>query len=125
MGLIFENNQTFQEGGGLTSVLLPKRLTKFGVGLGIGVGTAASMGTEMFKMHNQMKVGKVTYQGGPQRMTDNFNSGAIEAIANVTDDPKIQQEMISKVLKNSDSLYGNIEEFGVDGAFLSAFYGMR
>ena len=121
----FENNTPFEEGGGVTSKLIPKRLTKAGIFAGMGIGIGVGVGKEMFKMHNRLKAGPVTYQGGPARMTNNFSSGTIEAIMNVTDDPKIQQEMIKNTLKNTSSLYGNLEEFGVDEQFLSAFYGMR
>lgn len=124
MNTFFEDNQTFQEGGGLTSKLLPKRLTKIGVFAGMGIGVGVGVGKEMFKMHNRLKAGPATYQGGPVRMTDNFDSGAVEAIANISKDPKIQQDMLKHTLREKDSLFGNIEEFGVDEQFMQAFYGM-
>ena len=104
MDVFFEDNQTFQEGGGFTSKLLPKRLTKAGIFAGMGIGVGVGVGKEMFKMHNRLKAGPTTYQGGPVRMTDNFDSGAVEAISNVTKDPKIQQEMIKNMLKDKYSI---------------------
>lgn len=125
MGIFFEKNVPFEEGGGLTSKLIPYRFTKAGIGLGFAVSGAASIGKEMLVQHNKIKMGPVSYGGGPTRMTNSFTSGAIEAIKETTKDPQIQQDMIRKVLHDTDSgMINNLEEYGVDEQFLSAFYGM-
>ena len=125
MPKILQPNQTIQEGGGLTSVIVPKQLTKLGVGIGFGVMAGATLGVEMFKQHNKMKMGPVSYTGGPDRMTHNITSGAVEAIQQVTKDPAVQQDMIKKMMHSTnDGMLNNIDEYGVDSEFLSAFYGM-
>ena len=48
MGAFLTNNVPFNEGGGLTSVLVPKRLTKAGIGGMFALSGAASIGKEMF-----------------------------------------------------------------------------
>ncbi len=118
-------NRTFAEGGGLTSKLIPYQLDKAGMVAGVGaVAVGGTLGAEMMRRHNQMQLGKIVYTGGPARMTDNFSSGAIEAIQQITKDPEVQADMLKKIVRTQDSVLSNMEEFGVDDQFLSAFYGM-
>ena len=124
MGILFKKNLTFAEGGGLTSKLVPYQLTKTGIGVGMGIGSAAALGSEMLANRNIMKMGPITYTGGPARMTNNFSSGAIEAIQEATNDPAVRADMLKRILHTDDGIINNIEEFGVDSSFLSAFYGM-
>lgn len=121
---LFKKNLTFREGGGLTSILIPNQLTKTGIVAGMGIGAAAAFGTEMLANKNRREMGPVSYQGGPARMTHNVTSGAIEAIKDATNDPEVQADMIKHMLRTDDGVLNNIEEFGVDGQFISAFYGM-
>lgn len=126
MGVFFRPNTPWNEGGGLTAKIIPYQLTKAGIAAGMGVGAAATIGTEMFRAHNRLKMGPVSYEGGAARMTHNVTSGAVEAIAKVTDDPAVQSDILSKMLHSTgDGIINNLEEFGVDGEFVSAFYGMR
>lgn len=125
MGVFFDPNIPFEQGGGLTSKLIPHQLNKRGIAAGFGIMGAASIGREMFIQHNRMKMGPITYTGGPSRMTNNFSSGAVEAIQKVTKDPEVQADMLKKILRTQDGIINNLEEYGVDGDFLSAFYGMR
>lgn len=124
MGILFKKNLTFAEGGGLTSKLVPYQLTKTGIGVGMGLTAAASLGSEMLANRNRMRMGPITYTGGPARMTNNFSSGAIEAIQEATNDPAVRADMLKRILHTDDGIINNIEEFGVDSSFLSAFYGM-
>ena len=124
MGILFKKNLTFAEGGGLTSKLVPYQLTKTGIGVGMGIGSAAALGSEMLANRNRMRMGPITYTGGPARMTNNFSSGAIEAIQESTNDPAVRADMLKRILHTDDGIINNIEEFGVDSSFLSAFYGM-
>ena len=124
MGVLFKKNLTFAEGGGLTSKLVPYQLTKTGIGVGMGLTGAASLGSEMLANRNRMRMGPITYTGGPARMTNNFSSGAIEAIQEATNDPAVRADMLKRILHTDDGIINNIEEFGVDSSFLSAFYGM-
>lgn len=124
MGMLFKPNLTFAEGGGVTSLIVPFQLNKAGIGAGMALTGAASIGREMFAQHNRMKMGSLTYTGGPARMTHNVDSGAIEAIKAVTNDKSVQVDMFKKIVRTNDSVVGNLEEFGVDEEFMSAFYGM-
>lgn len=121
---LFKKNLTFREGGGITSILIPNQLTKTGIAVGMGIGAAAALGTEMFANHNRRKMGPVSYEGGPARMTHNVTSGAIEAINDVTTDPAVKADMLKHILRTDDGAINNMEEFGVDSEFISAFYGM-
>lgn len=124
MGIFFQPNRTIAEGGGLTSKIIPYQLTKTGVAVGFGAGAAAALGTEMLRQHNRMKMGPVSYEGGPARMTHNVTSGAVEAIREVTNDPAVQADMLKKMVRTDDGILNNIDEFGADTEFVSAFYGM-
>lgn len=124
MGVFFEKNLTFAEGGGVTSKIIPYRLTGLGIAAGFGVGAAASLGKEMIQQHNRMKAGPVSYEGGPARMTHNVTSGAVEAIKQASNDPAVQADMLKQMTHSTD-LYGSMEEYGVDNEFVSAFYGMH
>ncbi len=124
MGLLFKPNRTFAEGGGVTSILIPKNLTKVGVAAGFGVGAGAALGSEMLRQHNRIKMGPISYEGGAARMTRNITSGAVEAINEVTNDPAVRADMLSKMLRTYDGVMNNIDEYGVDADFVSAFYGM-
>ena len=68
MCALFKKNLTLKTGGGFTSEIIPVQLTKSGVGVGIGIGAAATLGSEMFAQHNRLKMGPVTYTGGPDRI---------------------------------------------------------
>jgi len=125
MGFLFNKNLTFAEGGGFTSKIVPYQLSKIGIGVGMGLSGAAALGSEMVANHNRMRMGPISYEGGPARMTHNITSGAIEAIKEATDDPAVQRDMLRKILRQTDEIGGNLEEFGVDDQFLAAFYGMR
>ena len=124
MGLFFQPNRTVAEGGGLTSKIIPYQLTKTGIAAGFAIGGAAALGTEMLRQHNKIKMGPVSYEGGPDRMTHNVTSGAVEAIKEVTDDPAVQADMLRKMTRTDDGIINNMDEFGVDSEFVSAFYGM-
>ena len=124
MGLLFKKNLSFAEGGGVTSLLVPYQLNKRGIAVGMALTGAAALGAEMFRQHNRLKMGPVTYAGGPDRMTHNVTSGAVEAINEVTNDPAVRADMLKKMLRTTDGVINNLEEFGVDDQFVSAFYGM-
>lgn len=125
MGIFFQPNRTVAEGGGLTSKIIPYQLTNAGIIAGFGIGAGAAIGAEMLRNRNRMKMGPVSYEGGPDRMTHNVTSGAVEAIRDVTNDPAVQQDMLKKMLRTHDGIINNIDEMGVDAEFVSAFYGMR
>ncbi len=125
MGIFFEPNITFAEGGGITSKIIPYRLTKVGIGAGFGIGAAASLGSEMLKNHNRLKMGPVKYTGGPDRMTHNVTSGAVEAISKANISPQEKQAELTRMMRSKDTVIGNLEEYGVNEQFMSAFYGMN
>lgn len=124
-GSFIRPNRSFLKGGGATAKLLPFQLGKGGVAVGLGVLGVAGIATAGIDNHNQKSIGQVSYSG-PARMTGMFNSGAVEAINQMTDDPEVKADMLSRMMHNSnDSVMDSIEQHGVDGQFLSAFYGMN
>lgn len=117
-----QNNQTFAEGGGLTSYILPYRMGPASIGLTFSSMYAVKLGQDLWAEHNKLKAGPIRYTGGPARMTSNFDSGIVEAIRDVSDDPAVQQDMLKRTMKSSG--IGHLDTYGVDGDFVAAFYGM-
>lgn len=125
MGFWFKPNKTFAEGGGLTSILIPKQLGKGGVAVGMGVLGVGAVAEQAFASHNRLKAGPIRYGGGPARMTNQFSSGMVEAINNATDDPAIKADMINHIMHNrTDGALSNLEQHGINQDFMNAFYGM-
>lgn len=93
-----------------------------------GVG-AFALAKEAVSGHNQQKLGTVRYADGPARMTNSFTSGTIEAINRASNgNTQLRNEMFVNVMKtlpaDTSSLLGSIENYGVDGKFISALYNM-
>ena len=117
-------NRSFASGGGVTSNILHHQLGKKGVLIGFGALGVAGVTAGAMDIKNQKEMGPVTYQGGPTRMTNMYGTGAIQAINDMTDDPEVRAEMVKNIMHDNTSILDSIEQHGVDGQFLSAFYGM-
>jgi hypothetical protein len=119
---VFGTNGT--DAGGLSALLMPVKASPLGLGvIGAGIG-AIGLGNAMVKNYNRKTLGKVTYTGGPARMTKNFTSGAVPGVARASGgNPEIAAGMFKEIMTN-DSIAGKIQNYGVDSQFLSAFYGM-
>ena len=117
-------NRTLAAGGGITSNIIPFQLNKKGVALGIAGLAGIGFVTAGLDNKHRMDMGPVTYQGGPARMTSQLNTGAVQAINQITDDPEVRADMLKNIMHDNTSIMDSIEQHGVDDQFLSAFYGM-
>lgn len=114
---------TIANGGGLSSILIPYNTTVLGTVAAVGAIGMASMGAEGVKGHNRIKMGKVSYGGGPARMTGSFTSGAVEAMNNAADgNYQVFSDMASHVINKGG--YGKLETYGATPELVSALYGM-
>ena len=124
-GLFFKTNKTWQEGGGFTSNIVHTQFNKLGLGIAVGaVGLGGPILTEALRNRNRMKAGPIKYVGGPSKMTGSFRTEAAE-IASKIEDPVERQKAVRKMMRTSASTgLSNVDEYGVDADFVSAFYGM-
>lgn len=94
----------------------------------IGGVAAFALAKEGLAGHNQRKLGKVTYTDGPARMTGSFTSGAIPAMNRASGgNEQLRNEMFVKTMKTGpggSSPLNAIDNYGVDGAFISSLYNM-
>lgn len=122
-GKLFTPNSI--KNGGLTSLVVPYTLTK--TGLGVAAGGLATYGLikEGISERNVKSLGKVSYGGGPARMTSNFTSGGIEAMARVSGgNMQAFNEMASDAMSNGIGLYSKLDTYGATPELVSALYGM-
>lgn len=113
-----------KNGGGLSSLLVPRKLNATG-GLAIaGVIGGVSLVKEGVKSRNRAKLGKITYADGPARMTDSFTSGAVSAMKRASGgNYAVFSDMAEEVVTNS-SIGGAIENYGATPELISALYRM-
>ena len=113
-----------QNGGGLSSLLIPVKASPLGVGTILAGMTGYGIVKETVSAKNRAKMGKITYSGGPARMTGQFTSGIPEAMLRSSGgNPQVLSEMVSNTMQG-DGLAGAIETYGVTPNFISALYGM-
>lgn len=107
--------------------LLPKIISGEGAAL-IGGGMLA-VGTvnSGIKARNNAKLGKVVYDGGPDRMTQSYTTGAVNAIRKVAgNNPEAFSELTQSAMSGGKLSFGQrLEDYGVNDKFVAAFYGMR
>lgn len=104
--------------------ILPRVLNAKGAavlgGVMLGANTISNV-DDVVKAHNNVKLGKVSYYQGPDRMTQAYGTGVVPAIKKISNNnPEIAQDLTRETLLNNH----RIEDFGVDEKFVSAFYGM-
>jgi hypothetical protein len=104
-------------------------MQKIGLGgamAGVAAMGAMSLAPPLLAAHNKAKLGPVTYEPGMQRMTKPFNRGVVQSMMEAANgDPHIFSDMAKRVVKTGNNPVSNVlDDFGVDGQFISAFYGM-
>jgi hypothetical protein len=117
-----ENN--IADGGGLSSLLIPRQVNGAGAAVIVGGGMALSMGNEGFKSRNKASLGRVSYGGGPARMTSSFTSGGVEAMHRVAGGNSAVFADLAEESLNNGSLGGAIENYGATPELISALYNM-
>lgn len=106
--------------------LLPKIISGKGAAL-IGGGMLA-VGTvnSGIKARNNAKLGKVVYDGGSDRMTQSYTTGAVNTIKRIADTPEEFSELTQSAMSGGELNFGQrLEDYGVNDKFVAAFYGMR
>lgn len=103
-------------------------ITKKGGLIVLGGVTAFAIAKEGFKSRNQQKLGRISYADGPARMTGSFTSGAIPAMNRASGgNPAARNAMFMETMNTGpggSSPLQKIENYGVDGQFISSLYNM-
>ena len=113
-----------EEGGGLSSIIIPRQLNSGGVALVAGGAALLSLGKTGFKVHNTAKMGRVSYTDGPARMTNSFTSGAVSAMRQASGGDYVKFADMAEDIVNGPLGYGRLETYGATPELISALYGM-
>lgn len=120
--LTVENN--ISDGGGWSSLLVPRQVNGKGIAVIAGASTLLSLGDTGIKTRNKTKMGRVSYGDGPARMTSSFTTGAVDAMKRASDNnPQVFSEMAQDVVTGS-GIGGKIETYGATPELISSLYNM-
>ena len=120
--LTVENN--ISNGGGLSSLIIPRQVNRKGIAVIAGASTLLSLGDTGIKTRNKTKMGRVSYGDGPARMTSSFTTGAVDAMKRASgNNPQVFSEMAQDVVTGS-GIGGKIETYGATPELISSLYNM-
>lgn len=124
LGKVLTQKNSFNNDGGLSSLVIPRQVNGAGAALVIGGGAAIGVANEGFKSHNRAKLGRVRYGNGPARMTSSYTSGAVQAMRRASNGNYAAfADMAEEVVGNA-SIGGVIENYGATPELISALYNM-
>ncbi len=111
-------------GGGLSSIFVPRKVN-FGGGMAaVGVVGGASLISNGATGNSKARMGAISYGDGMARMTDSFTTGGVEAMRRASGgDYEAFSEMAGDALQSS-TLAGQIDDFGANPGMIAALYGM-
>ena len=79
VGMALTESRTVADGG-LTALLVPRQLNPVGLGVAMVGMTAFNAGKGTVDAHSRASMGRISYESGMDRMTSNFQSGAVPAM---------------------------------------------
>lgn len=124
IGKALTKPNTLEDGGGLSSLLIRRKFNAAGSGLifgGVGLVTLGGMGIQG---HNKGTIGKVSYTGGPARMTKSFTSGAVQAMHKASGGNYAVFSDMAEEAVSGTNIGGAIETYGATPELISALYRM-
>lgn len=123
VGKALTTENKIADGGGLSSLLVPRKVNGAGMALIVGGGLTIGLADSGIKSRNQALLGKVSYGDGMARMTGSFTSGAVPAMKRASGG---NYEAFSDMAKGvvSSGGYGAIEDYGATPELISALYNM-
>ena len=127
VGKSLTTENTIAKGGGLSSVLIPRKVNAKGAAVLIGGAALIGTANEGLKARNVNKMGKITYANGPARMTKSYTSGAVPAIMQASQgNYEIFSDMAEEVVNGHLNIAGSIlDDYGATPAMIASLYGMR
>ena len=124
IGKVLTEPNTIANGGGLSSILIPRRLTGTGAAVVVGGIGALNLANEGVKSRNRAILGKVSYVGGPARMTQSYTSGAVEAMHRASGGNYAVFSEMAEGVMTRPSIGGIIENHGATPELVAALYNM-
>lgn len=121
IGKALTKPNTIENGGGLSSLLIRRRLNTAGGLTAVGVVGAVTFGSEGVKAHNTAKLGKVSYSNGMARMTNSFTTGAVPAMMKASGG---NYAAFSDMAEEVVTARMSIDDYGASPALISALYNM-
>ena len=121
LGMALTKPNTIENGGGLSSLLIRRRVNTAG-GLAItGAVGAVMLTNEGVKGHNVATLGRISYSDSMARMTNSFTTGAVPAMKRASGgNYEVFSDMAEEVVTKSMS----IDDYGASPALISALYNM-
>lgn len=111
---------------GIVTAIIPRRFkTPVGIGIAGAVG-AGIIGKELFGNGNAARLGRVTYDAGPARMTKAYSSGAVETMMKESGGNYAAfADMAEEVVHGHGNVFGRVlDDYGADSKLISALYNM-
>lgn len=112
------------ENGGLSALLVPRKVNAAGAALIVGGGYFFNAGREGIKGRNKAALGSVTYVGGPARMTQSFVSGGVQAMHDASGGNYAAFSDMAEEVMAGATVRGKIESYGATPELISALYNM-
>lgn len=123
----FTSPNTIANGGGLSSLLIPRRVNAKGAAILIGGAAVLTTGKEGLKARNVNKMGKISYMDGPARMTQSYTTGAVQTMMKASNgNYEAFSDMAEEVVNGHMNPIGAVlDDYGATPAMVASLYGMR
>ncbi len=120
---LLTNNSTFAEGGGVTSLLIPKVLSAKGVAAAVVGSSLFKVGKSGWQASNRLSMGQVSYADGMTRMTNSYTTGAVRAMKQASQgNYDVFSDMASQIVASPG--FSRVDDYGATPQMISALYGM-
>lgn len=122
----FTSPNNIANGGGLSSLLIPRRVNAKGAAVLIGGAAVLTTGKEGLKARNVNKMGKISYMDGPARMTQSYTTGAVQAMMKASNgNYEAFSDMAEEVVNGHMNPIGAVlDDYGATPAMVASLYGM-
>lgn len=122
----FTSPNTIANGGGLSSLLIPRRVNAKGAAILIGGAAVLTTGKESLKARNVNKMGKISYMDGPARMTQSYTTGAVQTMMKASNgNYEAFSDMAEEVVNGHMNPIGAVlDDYGATPAMVASLYGM-
>ena len=123
---MFTSPNTIDRGGGLSSLIVRRKVNGAGLALIVGGGATLSIGNEGLKARNVNKMGKISYMDGPARMTKSYTSGAVPTMMKASNgNYEAFSDMAQEVVNGHNNLIGSVlDNYGANPAMIASLYRM-
>lgn len=124
IGKALTNPNTIENGGGLSSLIVRRRVNTAGGLTAVGIVGGITLASEGLKGHNRAKLGRVSYGDGPARMTNSFASGVVPAMKRASGGNYGAFSDMAEEIVASPGITGAIDDYGASPELISALYNM-